>query len=89
MTRNAKFLGLIATAALITAAPLSLHYSPSKVLAFSLDRAEARIGRPLSPGSIAGVNRRVHRRAYYGAAAIGAGAAYGGYRYNRAYHRCY
>ncbi|UFW83181.1 hypothetical protein BjapCC829_24715 [Bradyrhizobium barranii] len=92
MTRNAKLLGLIVTAALFTAAPLSLHYSPAKVLSASLDRAEARVGRPLTPMSVAGVNRRVHRRAYYGAAA--GAAAYGAYGYRRAcgyapYPPCY
>jgi hypothetical protein len=93
MTRNAKLLGLIVTAALFTAAPLSLHCSPAKVLSVSLDHAEARVGRPLTPMSVAGVNRRVHRRAYYGAAAAGA-AAYGAYGYRRAcgyypYPPCY
>lgn len=84
MTRNAKHLGLIVTAALFTAAPLSPHYS-AKVLSVSLDRAEARVGRPLTPMSVAGVNRRVHRRAYYGAGAAAAGAAaYGAYGYRRA-----
>ncbi|MET4256367.1 hypothetical protein ABIC09_001298 [Bradyrhizobium sp. S3.12.5] len=94
MTRTAKCLGLIVTAALLTATPLSPNYSAAKILSVSLDRAEARVGRPLTPGSVAGVNRRVHRRAYYGAAAVGAGAAYGAYRYRRAcgyypYPPCY
>jgi hypothetical protein len=97
MTRNAKLLGLMVTAALLTAAPLLPHYSPAKGLSVSLDRAEARVGRPLTPMSVAGVNRRVHRRAYYGAAAVGAAgaaAAYGAYRYPRAcgyypYPPCY
>jgi len=84
MTRNAKLLGVIVTAALFTAAPLSPHYSPAKVLSVSLDRAEARVGRPLTPMSVAGVHRRAHRRAYYGAAAAGAAAAgaaaYGAHR---------
>jgi hypothetical protein len=93
MTRNAK-LFLIVTAALLTAAPLSPHYSPAKLLSVSLDRAEARVGRPLTPMSVAGVNRRVNRRAYYGAAAVGAAGAYGAYRYPRAcgyspYPPCY
>jgi hypothetical protein len=52
---------------LIAAAPLSFSWSPAKTLSLSVDKAEARIGRPLTPGSVAGVNRRVHRRAYYGA----------------------
>ena len=38
-------------------------------------RAEARIGRPLTPMSYAGVARRTTRRAVVGGAAIGAAAA--------------
>ena len=75
MTRNAKRLGLAVAAAFLTAAPLTAHFSPGTLLSVSLDRAEARVGRPLTPMSVAGVNRRVHRRAYYGAAAAGAAAA--------------
>jgi hypothetical protein len=75
-------LGIAATAALLCAAPLSLDWSPAKTLSLSIDTADARVGRPLTPGSVAGVNRRVHRRAYYGAAAAGAGA-YGVYNYSR------
>jgi hypothetical protein len=33
-----------------------------KTLSLSVDRADARIGRPLTPGSVAGVNRRVRRQ---------------------------
>src|SRR6476620_10106562 len=83
MTRNAKCLRLMVTAALLTVAPLAPHYSPAKTLSISLDRAEARIGRPFTPMSVAGVHRRVHRRAYYGAAAVGAAGAYGAYGYRR------
>jgi len=64
-------LGIIAAATLFCAAPLSLHWSPAKSPSLSVDTADARIGRPLTPMSVAGVNRRVHRRAYYGAAAAG------------------
>jgi hypothetical protein len=95
MTGRTKLIGLFVTAALFTAAPLSFHTSPAKTLAVSVDTAEARVGRPLTPMSVAGVNRRVHRRAYYGAAA-GAAAygAYGAYGYRRAcgyypYPPCY
>jgi hypothetical protein len=75
------------TAALIAAAPFSFNWSPAKTASFSLDTAQARIGRPLTPGSVAGVHRRVVRRtyrrgAYYGAAAAGA-AATGAYYYGR------
>lgn len=98
MMRNVKLLGLIITAALLTGIPASIQYSPTEMLSVSLDRAEARVGRPLTPMSVAGVNRRVHRRAYYGAAAgaaaVGTAAAVGAYRYNRAcgyypYPPCY
>jgi hypothetical protein len=37
--------------------------------------AEARIGRPMTPMSYAGVARRTTRRAVYGAAAVGAAGA--------------
>ena len=98
MTKKAKLLGLIMTAALFTGIPLSAHYSPTKVASISFDHAEARVGRPLTPMSVAGVNRRVHRRAYYGAAAgaaaVGTAAAYGAYRRSTAcgyysYPPCY
>jgi hypothetical protein len=75
-------LGIIAAAALFSAAPLSLHWSPTKTPSLSVDTANARIGRPLTPMSVAGVNRRVHRRAYYGAAV---GAGYYGYARRCAY----
>jgi hypothetical protein len=64
-------------------------------------QAEARVGRPLTPGSVAGVNRRVDRRtarrAYYGtgaaigtAAAVGAAGAYWGNQYyNSSYYGAY
>ena len=84
MMKKLSALGMIAAAALFCAVPLSLHWSAAKSPTLSFDTADARIGRPLTPGSVAGVNRRVHRRAYrrgayYGAAAVGA-AAYGYHR---------
>jgi len=72
MMKKLSALGMIAAAALFCAVPLSLHWSAAKSPTLSFDTADARIGRPLTPGSVAGVNRRVHRRAYYGAAAAGA-----------------
>jgi len=73
MMKRSSALGLIAATALCCAAPLSLHWSPTNAPSVSVDTADARVGRPLTPMSVAGVNRRVHRRAYYGAAAAGAG----------------
>jgi hypothetical protein len=73
-------LGTIVGAALLTAAPFSLQWS-QKTVTLSLDSADARIGRPLTPMSVAGVHRRAYRRAAYGAAAgYGVGSYYGGYR---------
>jgi hypothetical protein len=66
----------IVGAALLTAAPFSLQWS-QKAVTLSLDSADARIGRPLTPFSVAGVHRRAYRRAVYGAAAYGVGSYYG------------
>jgi len=73
-------LGLVVATGLLCSAPVAVNWSPTKVPSLSVDTADARIGRPLTPMSVAGVNRRVHRRAYYGAAAAGA-AGYGYYNY--------
>jgi hypothetical protein len=80
--KNIILLGAtLGAALLLAAAPFSFQWSPARTLSLSLDKADAGIGRPLTPMSIAGVNRRVHRRAYYGAA-VGAAAA-GAYYYGR------
>jgi hypothetical protein len=62
--KKMSILGVLMGAAIMCATPYSLHDSKDKGLSLALDTADARIGRPLTPGSIAGVNRRVHRRAY-------------------------
>lgn len=49
-------------AAILAAAPFSLHQSRDSGVSLSLDRAQAVVGRPLTPRSVAGVNRRVDRR---------------------------
>jgi hypothetical protein len=51
-------------AAVLCASPISLHLSQDKVWSLSVDKAQARIGHPLTPGSVAGVHRRHHRRVY-------------------------
>jgi|SRR5262245_14621995 len=82
-------------ACVLCATPLSLRFSPEGNVSLSEDSASAVIGRPLTPMSVAGVNRRAHRRAYrrdyygYGAYAnpyrYGYGTyqpySYGGYAY--------
>lgn len=84
--KKLTMLGVALGATLLCATPISLQWTPLKSVSVSMDRAEARIGRPLTPGSVAGVHRRVERRTYrrgvyYGAAA-GAAAA-GAYYYGR------
>ena len=83
---------LIATAALCTALPFTFDGVTPTV-----SKAQAVIGRPLTPGSIAGVHRRAMRRTYgVGAnlgyhpvarraaiAAAATGAGYGGWGWNR------
>jgi hypothetical protein len=56
----------LVAAAVLCATPISLHQSQDKGLSLSVDKARARIGRPLTPGSVAGVHRRYERRAYRG-----------------------
>ncbi|TYL83404.1 hypothetical protein [Bradyrhizobium cytisi] len=52
----------------------SIGWSADESLSLSLSRAEARVGRPLTPVSVAGVARRTTRRAVVGGAAVGAAA---------------
>jgi hypothetical protein len=51
-------------ASVLCATPVSLHWTSKTTPAVAVDSADARLGRPLTPMSVAGVNRRVHRRAY-------------------------
>jgi hypothetical protein len=86
MTTIKKSLSVAVAAAVLSIAPLSLQWSPAQGPTVAVDSATARVGRPATPMSVAGVNRRVNRRGYYGAAAgaaaVGA-AAYGTYQYNQ------
>ena len=62
--KRVSTLGIIAAAAFFCAAPLSLQWSPAKSPSLALDTANARIGHPLTPMSVAGVHRRAMRRTY-------------------------
>jgi hypothetical protein len=61
------------------AALLSFSWSEQSGVSLSIESAQARIGRPLTPFSVAGVARRQYRRAAYGygygAGVVGAGVA--------------
>ena len=69
-------------ALMLCAAPISLHQSQDKGLTLSVDKARARVGHPLTPGSVAGVHRRVERRAYR-RGYYGGGYGHYGYGYHR------
>jgi hypothetical protein len=59
------------------AALLSINWSEQGGISVSADSAQARVGRPLTPVSAAGVARRQNRRAAYGGYGVGAGLAAG------------
>jgi hypothetical protein len=65
------------------------NFSATAPSAF-VSKAEARVGRPMTPGSVAGVARRTTRRAVVGGAAVyGAGRYYGGTCGYYPYPACY
>jgi hypothetical protein len=71
----------IATATVACATLISVDWSAQQGVSLSVEAAQARVGRPLTPVSVAGVARRQDRRAAYGygygAGAVGAGLAAG------------
>ena len=60
-----KRLAILAGTVILCAAPVSIDLSPQNGPSLSIDRADARVGRPLTPVSVAGVHRRAYRRSYY------------------------
>jgi hypothetical protein len=65
---------LLATAILALGSLASISWSVSDGLSVVVETAQARVGRPLTPVSVAGVARRQTRRAVVGGAAVGAAA---------------
>ena len=63
----------IAVSVFACATMLSIDWTEQKGVSLSVESAQARVGRPLTPVSVAGVARRQGRRAAIGAAAVGAG----------------
>ena len=63
----------IAVSIFACATMLSFDWTDQKGVSLSVESAQARVGRPLTPVSVAGVARRQGRRAAIGAAAVGAG----------------
>ena len=52
-------------ATMLSAMPFSIEASKTSGLIIAADQAHAVIGRPLTPGSVAGVARRTARRHHY------------------------
>ena len=74
----------IASSTVVCAMVLSFGWTEQRGVSLSVEGAQARVGRPLTPVSVAGVARRQNRRAAYGygygagvagAAAVGTAAA--------------
>src|SRR6516225_45140 len=55
----------IATSAFACATLLSFNWSEQRGVSLSVESAQARVGHPLTPVSVAGVARRQNRRAAY------------------------
>ena len=68
----------LAASAFTCAALFSLGWSEQGGISLSIESAQARVGRPLTPVSVAGVARRQTRRAVYGAGGTVGLARYGG-----------
>jgi len=67
---------LLAAAVVLCGVSGSVGWSQQEGLSLSMESAQARVGRPLTPVSVAGVARRTTRRAVVGGAVVG-GAAVG------------
>ena len=62
--RNPVLIGAtVMGAVLLTTLPVSVKWSAENNLSLSRDKAYAVVGRPATPGSVAGVHRRHSRRA--------------------------
>src|SRR5690242_10852205 len=74
MTRTHWTRLAIAVSTFACAGLLSVSWSEQNGVSLSAESAQARVGRPLTPVSVAGVARRQNRRAAYGYG-VGAGVA--------------
>jgi hypothetical protein len=60
--KKVSMIGVLIGTAILCVAPVSLHQSQDKGVSISLASADARVGRPATPMSVAGVHRRAVRR---------------------------
>ena len=63
---------LLAAAVIVCGVSFSIGSQQGNSVSLSVESAQARVGRPLTPVSVAGVARRTTRRAVVGGAAVGA-----------------
>lgn len=63
MKKMSMFGAILVGATILCAAPISVQWSQEKGLSLSSDNAYARVGRPATATSVAGVARRADRRA--------------------------
>ena len=61
---------VLAAAALVCGVLVSVQWPQGSDITLSVDSAQARVGRPLTPASAAGVARRTTRRHVYGAPVV-------------------
>jgi hypothetical protein len=64
LMKKLGMLGVPLVASVLCATPISLHWSANTLPALSVERADARLGRPLTPMSVADVNRQLDRHTY-------------------------
>ena len=65
MMRKLALIGAtVVGAVVLSASPVSVKWSAEKNLYLSQDKALAVVGRPATPGSVAGAHRRHERREY-------------------------
>ncbi len=77
----------VAASTFLVATLFSFDWSAQNGASLSVEKAEARVGRPLTPVSVAGVARRHYRRTVVGtAAAVGAAAWGAGYHEDMDHH---
>jgi hypothetical protein len=62
---STRSLLIYAIAVMFSVMPYSIEVSKTTGIAINADQAQAVIGRPLTPGSVAGVARRTARRHHY------------------------
>jgi hypothetical protein len=72
MKASSLLVPAFACIAMVSAATFSVGPSADGRLSLGIEAAQARVGRPATPRSAAGVARRTTRRAVVGGAAVGA-----------------